>query len=94
MISKYSYLMLETTEELQKLMNTLHAKKSIHLGHKYIFDIDRYKQLDIKVNSYTLFDIMTYIYLYNTGQYWYACHWPIHQLDQMKYLQGKLLPLS
>ena len=95
-IIKYSCLMLEPHIhiEFQKLMQCLHAKKIIHLGHKYVFDTDHYKKTDIGMHSYSLFDIMTCIYLYNTGNDWISYRWSGEGLDQMKYLHGKLLPLS
>ena len=95
-IIKYSCLMLEprTHTKFQKLMRCLHAKKTIHPGHKYTFDIDRYKKSDISMHSYSLFDIMTGIYLYNTGSDWTSYHWSGEGLDVIKFLQGKLLPLS
>jgi len=95
-IIKYSCLILSlnTHIEFQKLMECLRAKKIIHLGHKYVFDTDKYNKTDIGMHSYSLFDIMTGIYLYNTGRDWASYHWSEEGLDQMKYLQGKLLPSS
>jgi len=95
-IAKYSCLMLEprTHTKFQKLMRCLHAKETIHRGHKYTFDIDRYKKTDISMHSFSLFDIMTGIYLNNTGRNWTSYHWSGEGLDAIKFLQGKLLPLS
>ena len=95
-ITRYSCLMLEPRihTEFQKLMRCLHAKKTIHRGHTYVFDTDHYKKTDIGMHSYSLFDIMIGIYLYNTGKDWVSYRWSGEGLDQMKYLQGKLLPLS
>jgi len=95
-IIRYSYLILEhlTHTEFQKLMRCLHDKKVEHRGHKYIFDTDRYKKSDIGKHSYSLFDIMTCIYLCNTGNEWSSYHCPKEHLPQLKFLQGKLLPLS
>ena len=95
-IIKYSCLILEphTHTEFQRLMRCLHAKKTIHRGHKYTLDIDRYKKTDISMHSYSLFDIMAGIYLYNTGRDWASYHWSEEGLNVIKFLQGKLLPLS
>ena len=95
-IIMYSCLVLDIDRNVKfkKLMRCLHAKKSIHLGHMYIFDTSQYKKTDTKKYSYSLFDIMTCNYLYNTGSDWTSYHWSGEGLDEMKYLQGKLLPLS
>jgi len=93
-IIKYSFLTLGTHTEFQGLMRRLHDKKAIHCGHKYALDTDRYKKTTLEWHSYSLFDIMTCIYLCNTGSDWSSYHWSGEGLDQMKYFQGKLLPLS
>jgi len=93
-IIKYSYLMTGAGkhEGLQKLTQCLHDKKTIHLGHKFIFDTDRYKKLGNEATTYTLFEIMTCIYLYNTGRDWSVYHWANDHLHQLKFFQGTLLP--
>jgi len=95
-IIRYSCLILEPSKhtEFQGLMRTLHDKKVIHRGPKYSFDTDRYKKTDVSWYSYSLFDIMTCIYLCNTGSAWTTYHWSEEGLDEMRFLQGKLLPLS
>ena len=95
-IIRYSCLILEPSKhtEFQRLMRCLHAKKTTHLGPKYTFDTDRYKKTDVSWYSYSLFDIMTCIYLCNTGRAWASYHWSEEGLDEMRFLQGKLLPSS
>jgi len=93
-IIKYSLLILGTHMEFGRLMRRLHDMKTTHLGHKYVFDIDRYKKTHTVMHSYSLFDIMTGIYLCNTGNDWTSYHWSGEGLDEMKFLQGKLLPSS
>ena len=95
-IIRYSCLILEPSKhtEFQRLMRSLHDKKIIHLGPKYTFDTDRYKKTDVSMHSYSLFDIMTCIYLCNTGSDWASYHWSEEGLDVIKFLQGKLLPSS
>ena len=93
-IIKYSFLTLGTHTGLHKLMRRLHDKKVLHRGYKYVLDTDRYIKLDTSVRNYSLFDIMTVIYLCNTGSGWASYHWSGDELDEMKYIQGKLLPLS
>jgi len=95
-IIKYSFLTLGTHTEFGRLMRRLHDQKVEHQGRKYAFDTDQYKQMDVSVSmhSYSLFDIMTVIYLCNTGSDWTSYHWSGEGLDEMKFLQGKLLPLS
>ena len=95
-IIKYSCLILSlnTHTEFQKLMRCLHARKIIHLGPTYVFDTDKYNKTSIAMHSYSLFDIMTSIYLCNTGSDWSTYHWSEEGLDVMKFLRGKLLPVS
>jgi len=95
-IIKYYCLLLEPQAhtEFQKLMRCFHSKKIVHLGYKYVFDTDRYKKSSIKMHSYSLFEIMTCIYLCNTGNDWASYHWSGEELDVIKFIQGKLLPLS
>lgn len=95
-IIKYSCLVLEshTHTELQKLMRCFRDKYIIHSGRKYTFDNDRYKQSDITMHNYSLLDIMAGIYLANTGNDWTSYHWSGEGVDVMRFLQGRLLPLS
>ena len=95
-IIRYSCLILEphAHTEFQGLMRSLHDKKVNHRGPKYSFDIDRYKKRDVSMYRYSLFDIMTCIYLCNTGRAWTSYHWSGEGLDEIRFLQGKLLPLS
>jgi len=93
-LAKYSCLMMnsQTHTEFQNLMRRFHTQKKTHIGKRYVLDEDRYKLTDIDMQCYTLFDIMTYIYLTNTGSEWASFHWDKEGLNEMKYLQGKLLP--
>ena len=93
-ITKHSYLMLNSHShtELQKLMKRLHSQMKLHYGKKYVFDTDRYKVSDAETQLYSLFELMTCIYLANTGNKWSSFRWDKEGIDRMEYLQRKLLP--
>jgi hypothetical protein len=101
-LTKHTYLLMNPRShtELQRLMKRLHSQMKLHYGKKYAFDTDHYNISDHRSRSgvtrfmqwYSLFDLMTGIYLANTGRKWSSFHWDKEGLDRMEYLQGKLLP--
>jgi len=105
-LTKHSYLLMNSRShtELQKLMKRLHRQMELHYGEKYVFDTNRYKISDYETQWYSLFELMTGIYL--TGK-WSSTTWcSLHRhgkdgssfhvdkggIDRIEYLQGKLLP--
>ena len=94
---KYRCMVLDKhlSPVFNQLMNTLHNKKRVLFGHTFTLDIDAYrKDRQTGKGSFTLFDIMSNIYLENKGNSLVGKSVENDNMDQIKFLQGKLLPLS
>jgi len=76
-----------------QLMNTLHNKKRVLFGHTFTLDTDSYRKNLPERGSFTLFDIMSNIYLENKGNFLVGKSVENDNMDQIKFLQGTLLPL-
>ena len=92
---KYRCMVLDKhlSPVFNQLMNTLHNKKRVLFGHTFTLDIDTYRK-NLERGSYlTLFDIMSNIYLENKGNFLVGKSSENNNMDQIKFLQGTLLPL-
>jgi len=77
-----------------KLMNTFHTKKAILFGYTFTFNDGLYSKNLPEMDSFTLYDIMSNIYLENKGNYFTDHVLTGKDISMMTYLQGKLLPLD
>ena len=92
---KYRCMVLDKhlSPVFNQLMNTIHNKKRVLFGHTFSLDTDAYRKNLPEKRSFTLFDIMTNIYLENKGNFLVGKSSENNNMDQIKFLQGTLLPL-
>ena len=76
-----------------QLMNTLHNKEQVAFGHTFTLDIDYYHKNLPEREPFTLYNIMSNIYLENKGNFLVGKSVDNNNMDQIKFLQGTLLPL-
>jgi len=92
---KYRCMILDKhlSPVFNQLMNTLHNKKRVLFGHTFTLDTDSYRKNLPEKRSFTLYNIMTNIYLENKGTFLVGKSVENNNMDQIKFLQGTLLPL-
>jgi len=92
---KYRCMVLDKhlSPVFNQLMNTLHNTKRTLFGHTFTLDTDSYRKNLPERGSFTLFDIMSNIYLENKGNFLVGKSVENDNMDQIKFLQGTLLPL-
>jgi len=91
----YKCMVLEDhlSPAFSKLMITFHTKKRILFGYTFSLNDGCYHKNLPEKRSFTLYNIMSNIYLENKGNYLIGKAFTTDNMELVKFLQGKLLPL-